>query len=637
MMKLNRELDGQAWDEKYGKVVGIDLGTTNSVVATIEGGKPKVIINQEGLRTTPSIVAFTETEGLKVGQIAKRQAILNTNNTFFSVKRFIGSTEITDEQLNLLPYDISYDEKAGVKIYSPERKKTFTPEQISGWVLRKLIEDASTYLGQEIVQAVITVPAYFNDSQRQATIDAGKIAGIRVLRILNEPTAASLAYGLDKNINNTVLVFDLGGGTFDVSILEVGEGFFEVLATAGDTYLGGDDFDRVIINWLLDCFEKEEGIDLRKKSLNNNQSLQRLTEAAEKAKIELSSVETTRIHLPFITADKNGPKHIEKRLTRDEFVQLCQPLIDKCRKPLEIALKDANLTKDNIDDVLLVGGSTRIPAIQDLLRSVIEKEPSKSVDPDEVVALGAAIQAGILTGEIKDILLLDVTPLSLGIETFGELLTKIITRNTTIPVKKSETFSTAYENQTNAEIHILQGESEMAKDNKSLGLFRLDGIPENEQGTPEIDITFDLNVDGILSVKAKERETGAEESIEIQGTSTLDQAEVEKMLKAAEDYKEKYAEERSSTKYREEIEKVWNEANEEIIRYNKKGYRFNGKFIKRRNYGSNSQSEEMLPIPLINGLVDKLNRTFKRLYCTTGKNLMVMPGSSNKSGRWWFN
>ena len=636
-MKLNRELDGQAWDEKYGKVVGIDLGTTNSVVATIEGGKPKVIINQEGLRTTPSIVAFTETEGLKVGQIAKRQAILNTNNTFFSVKRFIGSTEITDEQLNLLPYDISYDEKAGVKIYSPERKKTFTPEQISGWVLRKLIEDASTYLGQEIVQAVITVPAYFNDSQRQATIDAGKIAGIRVLRILNEPTAASLAYGLDKNINNTVLVFDLGGGTFDVSILEVGEGFFEVLATAGDTYLGGDDFDRVIINWLLDCFEKEEGIDLRKKSLNNNQSLQRLTEAAEKAKIELSSVETTRIHLPFITADKNGPKHIEKRLTRDEFVQLCQPLIDKCRKPIEIALKDANLTKDNIDDVLLVGGSTRIPAIQDLLRSIIEKEPSKSVDPDEVVALGAAIQAGILTGEIKDILLLDVTPLSLGIETFGELLTKIITRNTTIPVKKSETFSTAYENQTNAEIHILQGESEMAKDNKSLGLFRLDGIPESEQGTPEIDITFDLNVDGILSVKAKERETGSEESIEIQGTSTLDQAEVEKMLKAAEDYKEKYAEERSSTKYREEIEKVWNEANEEIIRYNKKGYRFNGKFIKRRNYGSNSQSEEMLPIPLINGLIDKLNRTFNRLYCTTGKNLMVMPGSSDKSGRWWFN
>lgn len=637
MIKLNQDMEGKTWNEKYGKVVGIDLGTTNSVVATIEGGKPKVIINQEGLRTTPSIVAFTESEGLKVGQIAKRQAILNTDNTFFSVKRFIGATEVTEEQLNILPYDISYDEKAGVKIYSPARKKTFTPEQISGWVLRKLIEDANSYLGQEITQAVITVPAYFNDSQRQATIDAGKIAGIEVLRIINEPTAASLAYGLDTKINNTILVFDLGGGTFDVSILEVGQGFFEVLATAGDTYLGGDDFDRVLINWLLDGFEKEEGINLREKSLNNNQSLQRLTEAAEKAKIELSSVETTRIHLPFITADKNGPKHIDKKITREEFVRLCQPLIDKCKKPIEVALKDANLTKDGIDDVLLVGGSTRIPAIQDLIRSMIGKELSKSVDPDEVVALGAAIQAGILTGEIKDILLLDVTPLSLGIETFGELLTKIIPRNTTIPVKKSETFSTAYENQTNAEIHILQGEGEMAKDNKSLGRFGLHGIPATEQGVPEIDITFDLNVDGILSVKAKERGTGTEQSIEIQGTSTLEQDEVERMLQAAEAYKAKYAEERSNTKYRKKIEKIWNEANEEIIRYKKKGYRFNGQSIKRRNYGSNSQTGEILPIPLINNLVDELNQTFKTLYSITGKNSEKMNGSSNNSGGWWFN
>jgi molecular chaperone DnaK len=515
------------------KVVGIDLGTTNSVVAAIEGGQPSVIINAEGLRTTPSIVAYTKKQELLVGQIAKRQAVINPENTFFSVKRFIGSKEAEiSESAKKLPYKVTKDQNDNIKIKCPALNKDFSPEEISAQVLRKLINDATDYLGQEVKQAVITVPAYFNDSQRQATMDAGKIAGVEVLRIINEPTAASLAYGLDKKQNETILVFDLGGGTFDVSILEVGDGIFEVLATAGDTNLGGDDFDSTLVNWLITDFKEAEGIDLS----TDIQALQRLTEAAEKAKIELSTVEKTTIHLPFITADKTGPKHIEKELTREVFENLCEKLIDRCRIPVEKALNDARLENSDINEVVLVGGSTRIPAIQKLVESLTKKKPNQSVNPDEVVAIGAAIQAGILAGEIKDVLLLDVTPLSLGVETLGGVMTKIIARNTTIPVKKSEMFSTAVDNQTNVEIHILQGERELVAGNKSLGNFRLDGIPAADRGVPQIEVTFDIDVDGILSVKAREKETGVEQSVTIQGASNLSENEVENMLSEAEKF-----------------------------------------------------------------------------------------------------
>ena len=512
------------------KVVGVDLGTTNSVVAVIEGGQPVVITNSEGLRTTPSIVAYTKKQDLLVGQIAKRQGVINAENTFYSIKRFIGSnTRELEPELREVAYPI-VDEGDMIKIKCSNLDKLFSPEEISSQVLRKLAADASKYVGQDITQAVVTVPAYFNDSQRQATKDAGKIAGLEVLRISNEPTAASLAYGLEKKDNERILVFDLGGGTFDVSILEVGDGIFEVLATAGDTRLGGDNFDKKIVDFLVKEFEEKEGISLVKDS----QALQRLTEAAEKAKIELSTLDETVIRIPFIApGDATGPKHIESKLTRDGFETLCKDIIDKCALPVEQALEDARLSKDKLDEIVLVGGSTRIPGIQNLVKSLTGKTPNQKVNPDEVVAIGAAVQGGVLSGEVKDILLLDVTPLSLGVETLGGVMTKIIARNTTVPTKKFEYFSTAQDGQTSVQIHVLQGEREFAADNKSLGEFKLDGIASAPRNVPKIQVSFDIDVNGILMVQARDNATGSEQTITIEGSSRLSDSDIDRMIEDA--------------------------------------------------------------------------------------------------------
>ena len=525
------------------KTIGIDLGTTNSVVAVMEGGKPTVIANAEGSRTTPSIVAFTKTGERLVGQIAKRQAILNHDKTIASIKRHMGE-----------------DYKKNID------GKDYTPQEISAMILRKLADDASNYLGEKVTSAVITVPAYFNDAQRQATKDAGKIAGLDVLRIVNEPTAAALAYGLEKDKAEKVLVFDLGGGTFDVSILEIGDGVHEVLSTSGDTHLGGDDFDEKIINWICEEFKKQEGIDLK----SDKQAMQRIKEAAEKAKCELSSVVETTINLPFITADANGPKHLDLSLTRAKFEELSYDLLERCKKPVENALKDAGLSKGDINEVVLVGGSTRIPAVQALVKEYTGKEPNQSVNPDEVVAVGAAVQAGVLAGEVKDIVLLDVTPLTLGIETMGGVMTPLVPRNTTIPVSKSQVFSTAENNQTAVDIHVLQGERPMAGDNKSLGMFRLDGIPPAMRGIPQIEVTFDIDANGIVNVTAKDKATNKEQKITISNSSNLSEQDIDRMVKEAESNAEQ------DKKKKEEAE-VKNNANSLITAVDRLFKDFDGK------------------------------------------------------------
>jgi len=534
-----------------GKIIGIDLGTTNSVVSIMEGGTPTVITTAEGGRLCPSVVAFSKNGERMVGQTAKRQAVVNADNTIYSIKRFIGRHfDETSVERGMVPFKVVEGPSNDVRVKIPVTGKEYSPQEISAMILGKLKSDAEAYLGQPVTQAVITVPAYFNDSQRQATKDAGKIAGLEVLRIINEPTASALTYGLDKKKNETILVFDLGGGTFDVSVLEVGEGVIEVKSTNGDTHLGGDDWDQKITNWAADEFKKDQGIDLR----TDKQALQRLREAAEKAKIELSTVMETEINLPYITADASGPKHLQLKLSRAKFEQMTDDLLARCRKPFEAALKDAELSADKLDEVVLVGGSSRMPMVQDLVRGLTNgKEPNKGVNPDEVVAIGAAIQAGVLGGDVKDILLLDVTPLSLGVETMGSVMTVMIERNTTIPVRKTETYSTAADNQTAVDIHVLQGERPLANDNMSLGRFRLDGIPPAPRGIPQVEVTFDIDANGILHVTAKDKASGKEQKVTITASTNLNKNDIERMVQEA-------RQNESADKKRREVIEVKNNA-----------------------------------------------------------------------------
>jgi molecular chaperone DnaK len=525
------------------KIIGIDLGTTNSVVAVMEGGEPVVITNPEGSRTTPSVVAFTKGNERLVGQVAKRQAVTNPENTIYSIKRFMGRKyEEVSEEMKIVPYRVARANNGDARVVIMGKESS--PPEISSMILQKMKQAAEEYLGQKVTQAVITVPAYFNDSQRQATKDAGKIAGLEVLRIVNEPTAAALAYGLDKKKDETIAVYDFGGGTFDISILEVGEGVVEVKSTNGDTHLGGDNIDQKVMDWIVDEFIKDQGIDLSKDKM----ALQRLKEAAEKAKMELSSVMETEINLPFITADASGPKHLTMKLTRARFEQLVEDLLQKSVGPCKQALSDAGVKPEQIDEVVLVGGSTRIPRVQQIVRDLFKKEPHKGVNPDEVVAIGAAVQAGVLAGDVKDLLLLDVTPLSLGIETLGGVFTKLIERNTTIPTRKSETFSTAADNQTSVEVHVLQGERSMAKDNRTLGKFHLVGIPPAPRGVPQVEVTFDIDANGIVNVSAKDLGTNKEQKITITSSSGLSKDEIQRMSKDAESHSEE------DRKYREEVE-----------------------------------------------------------------------------------
>jgi molecular chaperone DnaK len=600
------------------KIIGIDLGTTNSVVAIMEGDQPTVITNAEGGRITPSVVAFTDKDERLVGQLAKRQAVINPKNTIFSIKRFMGRrhNEVAQEE-KLVPYGIAGGSEELVKVEA--RGKSFTPPEISAMILQNLKKTAEDYLGSPVKKAVITVPAYFNDSQRQATKDAGTIAGLDVVRIINEPTAASLAYGIDKKKNEKIAVFDLGGGTFDVSILEVGEGVFEVLSTSGNTHLGGDDIDQILLNYIADDFKREQGIDLRQ----DHMALQRLREAAEKAKCELSTSTTAEINLPFITADQSGPKHLTMSLSRAKFEQLIEPLVEKCRHPCELALEDAKVSASDINEVILVGGSTRSPLVQKLVKELFVKEPNKSVNPDEVVALGAAIQGAVLAGEVHDVLLLDVTPLSLGIETLGSVCTVLIPRNTTIPTNKKEIFSTAADNQTAVDIHVLQGERSMATDNRTLGRFQLAGIPSAPRGVPQVEVSFDIDANGILHVSAKDLGTGKEQSIQIQSSSGLSEDEVKKMQSEAEAHAEE-------DKKKRELVDVLNQA-DQVIYSTENTLKEHGDKVGEAEKGDINQALEKLKKAKDEKNIDEIKKTIDELQAASHKLAQAMYEDTAKS------